>query len=160
MKSVSHRKGIGSSFIELCTGIAIMVPIILVLFDCAILIMGVEANDTNCRMAARAAAAGSPDDAKLRAQTIILDKNSALSMVSNSQLVEPVGVEVLSQPETEKDLAKEREVCLGGPVIGTTTVTTQVQIRPLLIHRLYGGTSPITFTATHSFPISYTVPSH
>lgn len=160
MRSRAIRQTKASSFIELCTGIAIIVPVIIVLFDCAILIMGVEANDSNCRMAARAAAAGPPEEAQIRAATVIGDKNSAIGMVSNSQLVDPVAVEVLSQPESEKDIAKEKEFCLGGPVIGSTTVTTQVQIRPFLVHKLYGGISPLTFKATHTFPISYIVPSH
>ena len=148
-----------TSFIELTIGIAVIVPVLLVLLDFAIILIGVEANDDNCRRAARAAAAGSPEAAQLRAETIIASNSHGHSMLAASQLTSPVAVRVVSRPEPEQDLATGKEIFTGGPVIGSTTVTTQIEVKPVLVHMFYGGKTPLVFKSTHAFPISYVMPA-
>lgn len=149
------RSGSAQSFIELSIGIVILVPVLLVLLDLAVMIFGVEANDSNCRKAARAAAAGDPSFAQARAETALGNDGRNLGMVTYSHLVGTVGVKVLSQPEAEQDIASGKEIFPGGPVIGSTTVSTEIQVRPIIVHVLYGAKSPMSFTSTHTFPISH-----
>lgn len=149
----------GASFVELTVGIAFVVPVVLILLDLAIMLIAVEANDANCRQAARAAAGGNPDLAISRAETVVSGCRGNHGMMTGSRLVYPVEVDVSSRPEPEQDIATGKQIFSGGPVQGRTTVSTEIEIRPILIHMFYGGHTPLTFKSTHSFPISYVMPS-
>jgi hypothetical protein len=156
-----RRRSAGQSLIELCVGLIIFVPVILVLIDLGVMLFGVELNDKNCRIAVRAAAAGSPAEAQVRAQSVLRESESArhIDMLGQSQIVLPVNVAVSSEPQSEKDFAAEKQIFPGGPVIGTATVTTEIRINSLFIHVLYGAKSPLLFRATHSEPICCVLPA-
>jgi len=157
----TRHKSAGQSLIELCVGLIIFVPVVLVLVDLGVLLFGVELNDKNCRVAVRAAATGLPAEAQMRAQSVLREGRSArhIDMLGHSQIVLPVNVVVNSEPVAETDFAAEKQIFQGGPVIGTATVTTQIQIAPLFIHVLYGAKSPLFFRATHSEPICCVLPA-
>jgi hypothetical protein len=47
----------------------------------------------------------------------------------------------------------------GGPVSGTVTVTTEVDIRPFIVYLVYTGSSPLHFQSVQTYPFTYTVPN-
>jgi hypothetical protein len=177
------------SIIEVCIGIVVLIPVCLILIDLAVMLHAVELNDQVCRHAVRAAAAGAPEDARQRAETVVSvpedgrqraetvvsapedgrqraetvvsggGSQDDRAMVGCPRLILPVDVKVVSRPQTEQDLAAEKQISAGGPVKGTATVTTEIELRPFLIHLFCGGKSPLLFRATHTFPISCVIPS-
>jgi hypothetical protein len=152
VRKLSLRGKRGSSFIELATGLLVIIPIVLVIFDLCVIVMGVQINDSTCREAARVAASGNPLQAQSRAQTIIDRANSRASgMVSNFVLAN------FTSTVTAQDVAALGTY--GGPVKGTVTVETDVSIRPLVVELVYTGKSPLHFRSQQSFPFTYVVPN-
>jgi len=47
----------------------------------------------------------------------------------------------------------------GGPVTGTVTVVTTVEVRPFLVKYAYSGGAPLVFQSGQSFPFTYVVPN-
>lgn len=153
--------GGGQSLIEVTVGIIVLVPVVICLIDLAVILLGVQTNDANCRNAARAAASGDPSEATFRAQTVMARSSMQANppLISGSKLSTTVDVKVISQPITEPDIATGKQISPGGPITGTATVTSEVQIRPFVVHMVYGGKLPLTFTSKQSFPISYVAPA-
>lgn len=150
----------GQSLIEVTIGIVVLCGVMIVLFDLAVLLYGVQSNERVCQNATRAAASGDPKEVQFRAQTAIdlATQHAGSAMVSPPQLVLPIAVKIDTYPQPEFDIAANKQVNPGGPVEGTVTVTTQVTIRPLVIYRLYGAGPNLVFKARRTFPICYVVP--
>jgi hypothetical protein len=149
----------GQSLIEVLVGITVLIPVALLMLDLTMIVWAVQSNDVLCRSAARAAANGNPAQATSRAQTVI-DRARAGSlgrMISNFLLVSPVETKITGSPKSEIDVALEKQVNPGGPVSGSTTVTTEVEVKPFMVHMFYGKTS-LRFRAQQTFPISYVMP--
>jgi hypothetical protein len=147
----------GQSLIELTAGIVVLVPVLLFLADFALILWAVQSNDMICRDAARAAAAGDPLEAPARAQAVVNgegDRHS--SLVSNTVLVPPVDVSVTHEPVLQYDRLSRKEFGPGGPVYGTVTVATEVEIKPFVLKALTGR--KFTFRANQTFPITYIAP--
>lgn len=149
---ISTRKN-GQSIIELAVGILVLVPIVLVLFDLAVLVLGVQINDSVCRDAARAAASGNPADIKARAQAIVNRVNAQSSGMLSNFVLKDCSTSSVSKQNI--DNAKQ----YGGPVTGTVTVTTQVDIRPFVVTWVYQGGDPLKFNSRQSFPFTYVFPN-
>ncbi|MBU6451787.1 MAG: hypothetical protein KGS72_08425 [Cyanobacteria bacterium REEB67] len=149
------------SLVEVTAGIAILLPVLLVLFDLSMLFLAVQANESICRNAARAAAAGDPLDATVRAQAVVNAANlsSGGALISHFWLVLPIAVVVTDRPTSQEDPLTGRESNPGGPVTGTVAVSTEVDVRPFVVYRLWGGKLPMKFRARHIFPISFTQPT-
>lgn len=147
----------GQSLIEVTIGIAVLVPVTLILVDLSVVLWGVQANVLTCRSAARSAASGDPEAATERAQVVIdrVDGRGPATMVSNSVLALPVEVNVVSKPMPQRDPSTEKEVNPGGPVNGSVTVTTEVEIRPFLLHSFFAKSKALTFMAKQTCPITY-----
>jgi hypothetical protein len=147
----------GQSLIEVTVGIIVLIPAVLVLLDLAFVIYGVERNDSACQNAARAAASGPPAEAQARAQTALdrVNGNCPGGIVSSFQLVLPLEMKISRQPMPERDEYTGQLICHGGPVIGSATVSTEVEVRPFLVHYICTGKTPLKFRATQTFPISY-----
>ncbi len=146
------RNNRGSSFIELATGLLALIPVVLVIFDLCIIVMGVQINDSTCREAARVAASGNPLQAQSRAQAIIDRANSRASgMVTNFVLAN------FASTVTAEDVAELGTY--GGPVKGTVTIETDVSIHPIVVQLVYTGKSPLHFRSQQSFPFTYVVPN-
>ncbi len=64
---INWQRQTGQSIIELCAGLIVLVPVIMVLVDIAFVVAGMQVNDAACRDAARAASAGPPKEAFKRA---------------------------------------------------------------------------------------------
>jgi hypothetical protein len=155
------KKPAGQSLIEVTVGIVVLIPAILVLLDLAMILYGVQLNESTCRNAVRAAASGDPEESKYRAQAVIdrVNERTYGHLVSEYKLVMPVETKIVNQPAMEKDPDSGRPVCTGGPITGFIGITTEVEIKPFIVHLVYGGQSPLKFRARQTFPISYIVPS-
>ncbi|HEY9711973.1 MAG TPA: hypothetical protein V6C72_00810 [Chroococcales cyanobacterium] len=148
---MKRNKGRGQSIVELCVGIIVLIPIVLVVFDLAVIVIGVQINDSTCREAARIAASGQPTavDANQRAQAVIdRANNRSKGMLSNFKLVS-----VTLNNINGAQLAQAQQY--GGAVSGTVTVQTQVQIRPFVVSYVYNGSGPMVFGAKQTFPFTY-----
>ncbi len=146
------RKMKGQSAVELCAGLIVIVPIILVLFDLSVIVLGVQLNDSTCREAARVAALGDPTTCSTRAQAVInRANNQRSSMLSNFQLLN------CNSSVSAAQIAAMQPY--GGPVSGTVSVTTEVDIRPCLVYIVYTGSTPLHFQSVQSYPFTYTVPN-
>ena len=150
------RKRRGQSTVELCAGLIILVPLVLVLFDLAVIVIGVQVNDQTCRQAARSASSGDPSSAQQRAQAIIARANQqGSSMLSNFTLssftLSP------STILTDTDKLRAENGGFGGTVTGTVTVQTTVEIRPFIVPIVYSGGHPLVFTASQTFPFTFLV---
>jgi hypothetical protein len=131
-----------------------LIPIILVVFDLAVIVIGVQINDSTCREAARVAAAGDPNDSEARAAAVVARANAkAAGMLSNFTLIKPVQSTV-----TAAQMAALAQY--GGPVQGTVTVQTEVDVRPFVVQFAYNGSSPLRFRSQQSFPYTYVVPNN
>jgi hypothetical protein len=80
-------------------------------------------------------------------------------MLSNFVLIvplqmEPTGPNPPSPAQQETQLAQ-----FGGPIQGSVTVQTQVDIRPFVVQFAYSGKSPLVFRSKQSFPFTYIVPN-
>ncbi len=141
----------GSSFVELVTGLLVLIPISLVLFDLAVIVIAVQINDSTCREAARVAASGNPLDAQTRAMAIIDRANLKQSMASNFSLVS------VNSTISAQDI--QAVGVYGGPLEGTVTVETDVQVKPFVVQYIYNGQNPLHFRSKQSFPFTYVVPN-
>jgi len=142
----------GSSLLELSVGLVVLIPIVLFLFDLCVIVLNVQVNDSTCREAARIAASGNPLDAQARAMAVINRANSSpSSMLSNFTLLN------LNSTVTAQDISALGTY--GGPVKGTVTVTTQVDVRPFIVQYVFAGKAPLRFISKQSFPFTYLVPN-
>ncbi len=142
----------GQSLVELCCGVMVLVPIVLVLFDLTVIVLGVQLNDSTCREAARVASLGDPTTCNIRAQAVINRANtSGSSMLSNFVLVQ------CNSTVSAGDITAMQPY--GGPISGTVSVITEVDIRPFVVHIVYQGTSPLKFRSSQSYPFTYVVPN-
>ncbi|MBZ0185497.1 MAG: hypothetical protein K8F91_04530 [Candidatus Obscuribacterales bacterium] len=151
-----NRKNKAQSTVELVVGLLVLVPLVLVLFDLAVIVLGVQVNDQTCRQAARAAASGDPNTALSRAQAIIDRANKqqkANSIVNRFTLVTPITFSPSSIPTDADDLAAN----FGGTVSGTVTVETIVDIYPFVVPIVYSGGSAMQFRASQTYPITFVV---
>lgn len=151
----------GQSLIEVTIGIVVLVPVTLTLIDLSVALWGVQENDHTCMSAARAAASGAPEEATDRAQIVLdrADGRGPTAMVSNSVLACPVQVDITSKPETQRDPVTKEEVNPGGAVVGSVTVTSEVEVKPFLLHSFFTKAKSLKFTSQHSCPITYVVPA-
>lgn len=138
-----------------------MVGIVISLLNLAIVIYGVSLNDSACRNAARAAAAGNANEADYRAQVAIDQSHSDKygTIISCPKLVAPVEVHLTQQPATRHDPETGKLINPGGLVIGTATVKTQVEIRPFAMDFIFMRREPFVFRSNQTFPIHYIVPT-
>ena len=151
----------GQSIIEMIVGVIVLIPICLVLFDLAVIVLGVQLNDATCRDAARAAASGDPSNATARATAIVSRANARShgQIVANFAMVGGANVNIVSQPTPHQEQTTGLWVNPGGPITGTATVTTKCEVRPFVVYMVYTGQTPLIFQSRQTFPISYVVPS-
>lgn len=153
-KKAKSRSRTAQSLVELCVGLLVLVPIILIFFDLAVIVIGVQVNDQTCKQAARAASSGDPVSANQRAQAIVARANQqGSSMLSNFTLTGTT-----FNPTT---LIADRNALnpYGGTISGTVTVSTTVDIRPFLVPYVYSGGAPLTFRSAQTYPFTFVVPN-
>ncbi len=158
-----RRNRKGQSLAELAAGLMVFIPIILLLVDCSVIMIGVSTNEAVCRDAARAASAGPP--ASLisgsshgvgpsagpykRALTVVKDIYAAGGLVKIS--------ETLAIKEALQDPLPVAPQ--GGPVIGSVTVETTADISPPFFIRVFVENGTYQFKNTQSYSYTYVVPS-
>ncbi|MDR3615095.1 MAG: hypothetical protein P4L53_16160 [Candidatus Obscuribacterales bacterium] len=145
-----HRRGSGSSFVELAIGMSALVPIAIALIDLCVMIVGVQTNDAVCRESARVAGKADPRDAQTLVGSIVDQANLRAPYRSTFKVL------AVQSTIGERDIKALQPV--GGPVSGTMTVETEVGIQTNMVHMFYGGKSPMIFHAKQTFPITYIVP--
>jgi hypothetical protein len=141
----------GQSIVELAVGLMALIPIVLVVFDLAVIVIGVQINDSTCREAARVAASGDPKDAQDRAGAVVARANQRAAGMLSNFVLKTVTTNVTSDLT---QLAK-----YGGPVQGTILIETEVDIKPFVVQFAYSGHSPLTFRSRQSFPFTYVFPN-
>ena len=142
----------GQSLMELAVGLCVLIPVMLVVFDLAMIVLAVQQNDALCREAARAAASGDPNTIKQRATAVVAQANKkAAGMMANYQLVS------LTSTASATYLASLGQY--GGPVNATVTAQTQVDVKPFVVQYAYNGKSPLQFKSQQTFPFTYVVPN-
>jgi hypothetical protein len=152
LRSSRKTKSAGQSIMELAIGLIVLVPVMLVIFDMTVIAVAVTTNDSLCREAARAAAAGDPATMQTRANAIIVQANKkAQGMMSNYQLVS------LTNTASAAYLASLGQY--GGPVKATVTALTQVDVKPFVVQYAYAGKSPLQFRSQQTFPFTYVFPN-
>lgn len=141
------------SMIELVVGLAILVPIVLILIDIGTLIIGSAMNSDICREAARAAANGAPDQVitgtpRARAEAVINRKKQMES--GNVSLKTPIRMwEQLREPLPSAPF--------GGPVDGEVTVQTTATVRPPFLVRAIVPNG-VDLVASQSYPYTWIMP--
>lgn len=154
MSELRGKRRKGQSIVELAVGLIALIPIVLVVFDLAVIVIGVQLNDSTCREAARVAASGQPIDQLQRAQAVIARANAKTGgMLSNFTLVPGYPQSTVTQAQV---IALGQ---YGGALNGSVTVQTEVQIKPFVVQAAYNGKSPLIFRSQQSFPITYVVPN-
>jgi hypothetical protein len=142
-----NSRNIQGSFIELGAALIVIIPIILCLFDIAILITTAVMSDSLCRNAARIASSGEPSDVHSRVQAALDQAKVQNPIVSNLRLAAgyPVNDNNVSLVQTG----------VTGPVNGTVTVKIAVDVHPpfLISHVL--PNQVITMNAQQTFPYTF-----
>ncbi len=151
-KTVKSSKG--QSFVEMAAGLMVVIPIILLIIDCATIYMGVSLNDTVCRDAARAASLGPPDgiksgEPKRRAEAVVQKANKTTGSI---QLEPTVKV-------TENIVGSLPQAPYGGPVKGDVTISTSVKVYPPFLLSLFAGPHGVDFTTEKNFSYTWTMAS-
>ncbi len=145
--------------LEVVFAIAILIPSLIILGDLYLLMIGSRENEDLCRNAARAAAAGAPAEANARASSVVNSTNNsdASPLIPTFKLIAPVFVEVVGQ---NQDASNEQDKIIAEamPINGTVKVTTEVEIKPFLLHVFFGGNKAFRFQAQQTYPISYAPP--
>ena len=137
---------------ELAIGVGVLIPIMLVVFDLAMIVLAVQTNDALCRETARAAAAGDPSTMTQRATAIVAQANKkAAGMMSNYKLI--------SVTSTASATYLASLGTYGGPVNGNVTASTQVDVKPFIVQYAYNGKSPLQFQSQQTFPFTYVFPN-
>lgn len=149
--------------IELVSILLISIPILLTLFDAAIILIAVATNDAACRDAARAAASGPPgmmvecvnrlvgaSDAPSKRATMILKKvyapGGCLKISDEIQVHETVKSPVPSAGTG------------GGAVMGEVTVAINADVYPPFIVGHLVGEMPIKLQKEETYAYTYVLP--
>lgn len=147
-KALSNASG--QSFVEMAAGLMVVIPVLLLIIDCATLYMGSSLNDTVCRDAARAASLGAPDaiksgEPKRRAEAVVQKANRTEGSIRLDKNVEV-------SESLEGELPKEP---YGGPVKGQVTVATTVHVFPPFLLSLFTGPHGVDFRNEHHFAYTW-----
>jgi hypothetical protein len=159
----------GQSIVELCVGLMVLVPIVLLVFDLAVIVMAVQVNDSTCREAARVAASGNlgdlgppkslplnGSDIYKRADAVVKRANTQSAGILSNFKLQSV---TTTPPEASIAATITSLGVTGGPVSGTVTVVTTVEVRPFLVKYAYSGGAPLVFQSAQSFPFTFVVPN-
>lgn len=151
----------GQSLLEATFGLVIIVIVVIALIDLGIVLYAVSLNDSICRTAARAAAAGTVQEAEHRALLAIEQSatNGDAWLISRPELIAPVDVKLTSQPIARRNPETGDLLNPGGSATGSVTVKTQIAIRPFAMDFVIRRDKPLIFQAEQTFPIHYIAPA-
>jgi hypothetical protein len=143
----------GVSTVELVTGLIVLVPFLLAMFELVVIVIVAQVSDGAAREAARVAASSDPRMAQQRADAVIAQANQTSHMMSSQ-------FKMVSFTFTPADtLAQETKLIpYGGTLNGDVTVMIQCTVKPYLIS-LVMNNKPISFNSMKSCPFTYNVPN-
>lgn len=152
-----RRSNDAQALLEVLFGIVCLVPVALVLLDLFVIFVAVQMNDNLCANAVRSAACGAPEYADKRARLVVGSEAQAPGLIKGFRLVAPVSLDLKKEPARQSDDERftgenEEEARL---VCGSATITTEVEICPILVHRLYGNQPSFKFCSTKTSPITF-----
>ena len=147
------RIGRGVSTVELVTGLIVVVPIFLALFELIMIVVIAQVSDGAAQEASRVAASCDPRVAQQRAAAVIAQTNRQSSAMSSQ-------FKLVSFTFNPADTLSQEETLIpyGGTLNGDVTVKVQCTIKPYLIS-LFTNNQPITFNSMKTCPFTYNVPN-
>lgn len=162
MNKVSKRTFRGQSLAELAAGMLVFVPIILLLIDTAVIMIGVSSNEAVCRDAARAAASGPCAEMLAGPERSVGPSGTpykrAVAIVKEVYLLG--GLVKVRQNPVVKELLKEPlpGSARGGPLIGQVSVQTTCEVYPPFLIRAFVEHGVYLFKNTQIYPYTYVMP--
>jgi hypothetical protein len=160
MNNVLNRKR-GSSVIELCLALFIIVPLVLLSVDAGFLFFGCAFGSTACREAARWASNGAPADVTSAHSGVVgsgtgpyLRAVNALSTFRGSRVA---GFDSASLQVSETITDPVPAAPFGGMANGNVTVSMQVTVAPPI--PLPFMPSYVQFPVQESFPYTWVMPA-
>lgn len=158
----SKRRTSGQALVELAAGLIVFIPVILLLIDCAVIMIGVSVNEAACRDAARAASSGPPASTFSTAEHVVGSSSSPYKRASS--VVKDVytvgGFVSISQTLTVKEALNDPvpQAPTGGPFIGTVTVETTANISPPFLIRSVFENGNMQLKNSQRYPYTYVMP--
>lgn len=152
----------GQSLAELAAGLMVFVPIILLLCDCAVIVIGVAQNDTACRDAARAASSGPPGAMLPGTRTVTSGQapyRRAKSVIK--EIYALGGLIKISETMAIKETVRAPlpEAPHGGPILGEVSVQTTAEVSPPFLIGAIVQSGSLQFKNTQKYPYTYVMPS-
>lgn len=157
-----ERTSRAQSLVELAAGMMVFVPVILLLIDCSVLMIGQSANESACRDAARAASAGPPASPVAGAAHLVGPAGSpykrAQAVIKNVYALG--GLIKISQSLEVKETLRTPlpEAPVGGPYIGEVVVETTAEVYPPFLIRAFSENGIYQFKSSQSYPYTYVMP--
>jgi hypothetical protein len=149
----SKKKSMGSSLTELSAALIAMAFILILVLDCAKMVIGAQINDNTCRKAARVAASGDPSTAKSRAESIVNRAHiESAGLISNLRLISVINTVNSASDQSTIQLS-------GGNITGAVIVTTAADIEPFFVGWLSAKQRFVTLKSEQSFPYTYILPA-
>jgi len=151
----------GQSIIELGVVLIVAVPAILLLVDCAFLVIGAATNDAVCRDVARAASSGPPGLLEVGEGRSVSAGGApyqrALAVLNQVWITNmPMKVrDTVSISETITDVPPETT---GGAISGSVTVETTIDVFPVFLAGGVVASGSIPMTSRHTVPYTYVAP--
>jgi hypothetical protein len=151
------------STVELVAGLIVIIPAILVLIDISVIILGATTNDTICRDAARAAAAGQPGKLEVCTDRVVAASEQPYQRARAvvKRVCQTAGA-VRVSPDitvTESVRAPVPVSPWGGAVDGEVTVETTVTIYPPFLLSGVVGPGGKEFKCNHTYPYTWFMPN-
>lgn len=160
----THFRHTGQSMFELAAILLVAVPLLLVLFDAAVIMMAVATNDAACRDAARAAASGPPALLAVGNSRAVSAGDAPGKRVSAvlKKIYAPGGyLKILDDVEIHETIKSPVPGAAtgGGAVIGEVTVRTTANVFPPFIVGHVVGSGAIQFRKEETYSYTYVVPA-
>ncbi len=161
---LSRARTGGQSLIELVAILLVALPIVLILFDSAVIMMAVATNDAACRDAARAAASGPPGLLAEGNQRSVApgDPPSKRAGAVLKRVYAPNGfLKILEHVDVHETIKSPIPTATtgGGAIIGEVTVRTTADVYPPFIVGHLTGDSPLEFQKEETFSYTYVLPA-
>ena len=157
MKFVNSKLINGQSITELVVSIIIIIPVVLFLFDLAIMIIAVQTNDHIAKNAARVASQSDPLSAKLKAQTLISQARHNIQPFIKSLTMTNYSTNLTSQDilNWQNNGGLVLHVSTTNTVPGIVSITTQIKVQGFIIPWFIASGQNMSFNSTHQYPFSF-----
>lgn len=151
----------GHSMIELVAALIVFIPVFLAVADLVFIGIGASVNDSVCRLAAEAAAAGPPSTSNAPSTRQLSAGQSGYDIaVSVIKVHQPTKLpaQVSDKPTVSEQLTDVPPPQQGGAVDGEVSVTTTVVVTPPFIIGAFAGKDGLSLSSKHVVPFTYVVP--